>query len=336
MKPRILPACAQEGIVCAFVYCRVSTQEQATDDHYSLANQEARCRDYIKQRSWQLVKVLKDVGSGKSAERPNYQERLLAIREKRVDVVVVYRLDRLSRNVVDVYNALNALSRSEVGFASVQGAFDTTTAMGRAMLGVSAVFAQLTREMISENTRDGLTRRAQSGNSKSSSSHYTEDRSTSQVARTSVRSGSSSPARSNNRRRSVTASSPRGDGTPPVAPRDVVRRAIYLPTARGRKHWLRLRGARRIQGSVLARRKEVGAGGRCLTGAARLGRIRGRRGSSEKGRSAAGAGPDCREGAAVGVAGVCAPLNGGVSHDVAAGVLHWGAVHRAGRRPGRV
>jgi len=147
----------------AFVYCRVSTQEQATDDHYSLDNQEARCRDYIKQRSWQLVKVLKDVGSGKSAERPNYQELLLAIREKRVDVVVVYRLDRLSRNVVDVYSALDAFSRSEVGFASVQEAFDTTTAMGRAMLGVAAVFAQLTREMISENTRDGLARRAQSG-----------------------------------------------------------------------------------------------------------------------------------------------------------------------------
>ena len=147
----------------AFVYCRVSTQEQATDDHYSLANQEARCRDYIKHRSWQLVKVLKDVGSGKSAERSGYQELLLAIREKRVDVVVVYRLDRLSRNVVDVYNALDAFNRSEVGFASVQEAFDTTTAMGRAMLGVAAVFAQLTREMISENTRDGLARRAQSG-----------------------------------------------------------------------------------------------------------------------------------------------------------------------------
>lgn len=147
----------------AFIYCRVSTQEQATDDHYSLANQEARCRDYIKHRSWQLVKVLRDVGSGKSAERPSYQDLLLAIREKRLDVVVVYRLDRLSRNVVDVYNALDAFSRHDVGFASVQEAFDTTTAMGRAMLGVAAVFAQLTREMISENTKDGLARRAQSG-----------------------------------------------------------------------------------------------------------------------------------------------------------------------------
>ena len=107
--------------------------------------------------------MLKDIGSGKSDERPNYQELLWAMRAKRVDVVVVYRLDRLSRNVVDVYNALDAFSHNDVGFASVQESFDTTTAMGRVMLGVAAVFAQLTREMISENTKDGLARRAQSG-----------------------------------------------------------------------------------------------------------------------------------------------------------------------------
>ena len=147
----------------AFAYCRVSTQEQACDDHYSLGNQEQRCREYIKHKSWQLVKVLQDVASGKSAERESYQELLRAIREHRVDVVVVYRLDRLSRSVVDIYNTLDLFHTHEVGFVSVQEAFDTTTAMGRAMLGVAAVFAQLTREMISENTKDGLARRVQSG-----------------------------------------------------------------------------------------------------------------------------------------------------------------------------
>lgn len=74
------------------------------------------------------------MGSGKSAERPNYPELLLATRDKRVDVVVVYRLDRLSRNVVEIYHALDAFNLSEVGFASVQKAFDTTTALGRAMV----------------------------------------------------------------------------------------------------------------------------------------------------------------------------------------------------------
>src|ERR1035437_1107606 len=104
----------------AFVYCRVSTQEQAEDDHYSLANQEQRCRDYIKHKSWQLVKVLKDVASGKSAQRESYQDLLQAIREQRVDVVVVYRLDRLSRSVVDIYNGLELFRTSDVAFVSVQ------------------------------------------------------------------------------------------------------------------------------------------------------------------------------------------------------------------------
>jgi site-specific DNA recombinase len=149
--------------VRAFVYCRVSTQEQARDDHYSLANQEARCREYIKHKPWRCVKVLRDVASGKSAAREGYQELLGAIRRREVDVVVVYRLDRLSRNVRNVYDALDLSREQGVGFVSVQESFDTTTARGRAMLGVAAVFAQLTREMIAENVRDGLRRRAQAG-----------------------------------------------------------------------------------------------------------------------------------------------------------------------------
>jgi DNA invertase Pin-like site-specific DNA recombinase len=147
----------------AYAYCRVSTQEQARDEHYSLANQEARCRDYLKHKSWHLVKVLRDIGSAKSAERDGYQELLGAIRSGQVDVIVTYRLDRLSRNVADVYDALDLFRENSAGYVSVQEAFDTTTAMGRAMPGVAAVFAQLTRGMISENTKDGLLRRAQSG-----------------------------------------------------------------------------------------------------------------------------------------------------------------------------
>jgi len=77
--------------------------------------------------------------------------------------VVVYRLDRLSRNVRDIYSFLDQLRTHGVAFVSVTEGFDTTTAMGRAMLGVAAVFAQLTREMISENVRDGLLRRAEDG-----------------------------------------------------------------------------------------------------------------------------------------------------------------------------
>lgn len=147
----------------AFIYCRVSTKEQGSEDHYSLDNQEQRGRDYLKLKRWQLFKVRKDVASGKSAERDGFQELLRDIRQQKVDVVVVYRLDRLSRNVKDIYEFLDTIRESGVAFVSVTEGFDTTTAMGRAMLGVAAVFAQLTREMIAENTRDGLLRRAEDG-----------------------------------------------------------------------------------------------------------------------------------------------------------------------------
>lgn len=146
-----------------FIYCRVSTDEQATDAHYSLANQEQKARDYAKGKGWQVAAVVKDVASGKDANRDGYQQLLAAIKNQSIDGVVVYRLDRLSRNVRDIYDFLYKIQSIEIGFISLSEGFDTTTAMGRAMLGVAAVFAQLTREMIAENVRDGLMRRAQAG-----------------------------------------------------------------------------------------------------------------------------------------------------------------------------
>ncbi len=65
----------------AVVYCRVSTQEQATEDHYSLKNQKKRARDYIKSRGWTLLDIHEDPGkSGKDAERPAYQQLLKDVR----------------------------------------------------------------------------------------------------------------------------------------------------------------------------------------------------------------------------------------------------------------
>jgi site-specific DNA recombinase len=86
-----------------------------------------------------------------------------AVEDGRAEVVLVYRLDRLSRNVRDVYDFIDLVQKQGVDFASISENFDTTTAMGRAMVGVAAVFAQLTREMIAENVRDGLARRAEAG-----------------------------------------------------------------------------------------------------------------------------------------------------------------------------
>jgi len=74
-------------------------------------------------------------------------------------------LDRLSRNVKDIYEFLDLIKDSQVEFISLTEGFDTTTPMGRAMLGIAAVFAQLTRETIAENTKNGLLQRARQGKS---------------------------------------------------------------------------------------------------------------------------------------------------------------------------
>jgi site-specific DNA recombinase len=144
----------------AFIYCRVSTGEQATEDHYSLENQEKRARECVKTKTWQIGKIRKDKLSGNNSDRPGYQELLDDIRRGLVDAVVVYRLDRLSRNVKDIHDFIDLALENRVQFISITEGFDTTTAMGHAMLGVAAVFAQLTREMIAENVRDGMARRA--------------------------------------------------------------------------------------------------------------------------------------------------------------------------------
>jgi site-specific DNA recombinase len=147
----------------AFIYCRVSSDEQASDNHYSLDNQEQKARDYCKLKDWRIVDARKDVASGKNSDREGYKDLISSIKSGQTDCVVVYRLDRLSRNVRDIYDFLDLIKRHEVAFVSLSEGFDTTTAMGRAMLGVAAVFAQLTREKIAENVRDGLMRRAQAG-----------------------------------------------------------------------------------------------------------------------------------------------------------------------------
>ena len=147
----------------AFIYCRVSTEEQSSEDHYSLEYQEEKARHRIKEKGWQLVKVRKDIGSGKDTNREGYRELLEDIRSNNIDVVIVYKLDRLSRNVKDIYEFLDLIREYKVEFVSLTEGFDTTTPMGRAMLGVAAVFAQLTRETIAENTRNGLIQRAVKG-----------------------------------------------------------------------------------------------------------------------------------------------------------------------------
>lgn len=138
-------------------YVRVSTDEQAREG-VSIEAQEDRIRAIAVAKGWHLVDVLKDAGySGKNLNRPGAKKLIDACRQGEVDAVVVYKVDRLTRKQRDLWHLLDEVFETTgVGFVSVTEAFDTTTAAGKAFLGMLGVFAQLERDLVSERTREAL------------------------------------------------------------------------------------------------------------------------------------------------------------------------------------
>ena len=155
------------------LYARVSTSNQVKtheDQMDSCDVQESRLRAAVKLRkeihgtNQEVVGVFRDDGvSGKSLERPALKRLLAAVRAGSIDLIVVTRVDRLTRTLTDFYHFNEVLKKHGVEFQSLQENFDTTTAMGRAMLNLVLVFAQMYRETASENTRAANRRRAQDG-----------------------------------------------------------------------------------------------------------------------------------------------------------------------------
>lgn len=146
------------------LYIRVSTQEQAQEG-YSIHAQTERLKAYCTAREWQVVKIYTDPGySGAKLDRPAMQDMLLDIQSGAFDIVLVYKLDRLSRSQKDtLYLIEDVFLKNNVAFVSVNENFDTSTAFGRAMIGILSVFAQLEREQIKERMQMGLIERAKEG-----------------------------------------------------------------------------------------------------------------------------------------------------------------------------
>ena len=143
---------------CA-VYTRKSSEEGLEQEFNSLDAQREACEAYIasqKPEGWVLVPDRYDDGgiSGATLERPALKRLLADIEEHRVDVVVVYKIDRLSRAMADFFQVLGLFERHGVTFVSVTQQFSTTTAMGKLTLSILASFAQFEREVIGERIRD--------------------------------------------------------------------------------------------------------------------------------------------------------------------------------------
>src|SRR5881394_752646 len=152
---------------CA-IYTRKSSEEGLEQDFNSLHAQRESCEAYIKSQKhegWLALPVLYDDGgySGGSIERPALQKLLADIQSRAVDVVVVYKVDRLTRSLADFAKIVEIFDAAGVSFVSVTQQFNTTTSMGRLTLNVLLSFAQFEREVTGERIRDKIAASKQKG-----------------------------------------------------------------------------------------------------------------------------------------------------------------------------
>ena len=144
-------------------YARVSTRDQADKGH-SLDAQQAKIKAYAVLHDLRLTEIAVDDGfSGKTLERPGMTRLWELIRRRAVDVVVVAKLDRITRSVRDLGELIEKFQGSGVEFASVADNIDTATASGRLVLNVMGSVAQWERETIAERTADALAHLAANG-----------------------------------------------------------------------------------------------------------------------------------------------------------------------------
>ena len=145
---------------CA-LYTRKSTEEGLEQAFNSLDAQREACAAYVKSQAgegWRAVRARYDDGgfSGASMERPALKRLLCDIEAGKVDVIVVYKIDRLTRSLADFARMIEIFDRRRVSFVSVTQAFNTTTSMGRLTLNVLLSFAQFEREVTGERIRDKI------------------------------------------------------------------------------------------------------------------------------------------------------------------------------------
>jgi site-specific DNA recombinase len=145
------------------IYVRISTDEE--HQPFSKEAQETRLRAYIGiQPGWELVgPIYDDEKSGATLDRPGLQQALAAAKAGRFDILLVYRVDRLSRSLRGLVDILDQLDADKVGFRSATEPVDTSTAVGRMLVQMLGVFAQFERETIIDRVINGMERKAAKG-----------------------------------------------------------------------------------------------------------------------------------------------------------------------------
>ncbi|MBX3521642.1 MAG: recombinase family protein [Xanthobacteraceae bacterium] len=155
MKP------APKKLLRCAVYTRKSTDHNLELEFNSLDAQREACEAYIKSQAhegWRLIPTKYDDGghSGASLERPAVQQLMEDVRAGKIDVIVVYKIDRLTRSLTDFAKLVEVFDHQSVSFVSITQSFNTTTSMGRLTLNVLLSFAQFEREVIRERVQDKI------------------------------------------------------------------------------------------------------------------------------------------------------------------------------------
>ena len=145
-----------------------SRKSKFTGKGESIGNQIELCKEYIRAHygddALDHLVVYEDEGfSGGNLNRPDFKRMMAAAKERKFKAIIVYRLDRISRNISDFSNLIEELARLDIAFVSIKEQFDTGSPMGRAMMYIASVFSQLERETIAERIRDNMHELAKTG-----------------------------------------------------------------------------------------------------------------------------------------------------------------------------
>jgi site-specific DNA recombinase len=137
-------------------YVRVSTEDQAKEG-ISIEMQAKKIEAYAVVKDWQLVEIITDAGySAGSLHRPGLQRLMAMVKPGKIEAIIVYKLDRLTRSVMDLGELMKVFERKDVALVSLQESLDATTATGRLMMNLLASVSQWEREVIGERTRDAM------------------------------------------------------------------------------------------------------------------------------------------------------------------------------------
>lgn len=153
----------QDGKTRVGIYCRVSTEEQKNTG-VSLAMQESRLREYAKIREWRIFKVYIDAGvSAKTTRRDALGLLRADVRARKIDAVLVFKIDRLSRNLYDLLTLIREFQKRKVALVSLTESFDTDSPMGAAMVSMLGTFAEFEQKQVAARTTEALAKLREEG-----------------------------------------------------------------------------------------------------------------------------------------------------------------------------